>query len=128
MGGTTFYDNRYWHIGRAPYSWEALCEIASEDFKFIRSLKGKSKKCLVLDCDNVLWGGIIGEDGLAGIKLSKAYPGSPYYEFQQEVMNFYNRGILIALCSKNNAERRMAGFSYPSGYGPEGKAHRGRAN
>jgi FkbH-like protein len=104
VGGKTFYDDRYWHIGRAPYSREALCEIASEDFKFIRSLKGKSKKCLVLDCDNVLWGGIIGEDGLSGIKLGKTYPGSPYYEFQQEVMNLYNRGILIALCSKNNAE------------------------
>jgi FkbH-like protein len=104
VGGKRFYDDRYWHIGRAPYSREALCEIASEDFKFIRSLKGKSRKCLVLDCDNVLWGGIIGEDGVLGIKLSKTYPGSPYYEFQQEVMNLYNRGILIALCSRNNAE------------------------
>ncbi|MFC1645685.1 HAD-IIIC family phosphatase [Candidatus Omnitrophota bacterium] len=104
VGGRTFYDDRYWHIGRAPYSREALCEIASEDFKFIRSLKGKGKKCLVLDCDNVLWGGIIGEDGMSGIKLSKTYPGSSYYEFQQEVMSLYNRGILIALCSKNNAE------------------------
>ncbi|MGD0884649.1 MAG: HAD-IIIC family phosphatase [Thermodesulfovibrionales bacterium] len=104
MGGKTFYDERYWHIGRAPYSREALREIASEDFKFIRSLKGQSKKCLVLDCDNVLWGGIIGEDGISGIKLSKTYPGSPYYEFQQEVMNLYNRGIIIALCSKNNDE------------------------
>ena len=104
VGGKTFYDDRYWHIGRAPYSREALSEIASEDFKFIRSLKGKSKKCLVLDCDNVLWGGIIGEDGISGIQLGKTYPGSPYYEFQQEVLNFYNRGILIALCSKNNAD------------------------
>ena len=104
VGGKAFYDHRYWHIGRAPYSLEALSEIASEDFKYIRSLKGKSKKCLVLDCDNVIWGGIIGEDGLSGIKLSKTYPGSPYYEFQQEVMNLYNRGILIALCSKNNVE------------------------
>ena len=104
VGGMTFYDDRYWHIGRAPYSREALCEIASEDFKFIHSLKGKSKKCLVLDCDNVLWGGIIGEDGISGIHLGKTYPGSPYYEFQQEVLNLYNRGILIALCSKNNAE------------------------
>src|SRR3989304_7719372 len=104
VGGQTFYDDRYWHIGRAHYSREALCGIASEDFKFIRSLKGKSKKCLVLDCDNVLWGGIIGEDGISGIHLGKTYPGSPYYEFQQEVLNLYNRGILIALCSKNNAE------------------------
>lgn len=104
VGGKTFYDDRYWHIGRAPYSREALCEIAWEDFKFIHALKGKSKKCLVLDCDNVLWGGIIGEDGMSGIKLGKTYPGSSYYEFQQEVMNFYNRGILIALCSKNNEQ------------------------
>lgn len=102
VGGNTFYDDRYWHIGRAPYSREALCEIASEDFKFIRALKGKNKKCLVLDCDNVLWGGIIGEDGMSGIKLGKTYPGSPYYEFQQEVLNLYNRGIILALCSKNN--------------------------
>ena len=104
VGGKAFYDERYWHIGRAPYSREALCEIASEDFKFIRSLKGKSKKCLVLDCDNVLWGGVIGEDGLSGIRLGKTYPGSPYHEFQQEALNLFNRGILIALCSKNNAE------------------------
>jgi FkbH-like protein len=104
LGGKTFYDERYWHIGRAPYSLEALREIASEDFKFIRAFKGKSNKCLVLDCDNVLWGGIIGEDGMSGIKLGKTYPSSPYYEFQQEVVNLYNRGILITLCSKNNAE------------------------
>ena len=104
VGGKAFYDERYWHIGRAPYSREALCEIASEDFKFIRSLQGKSKKCLVLDCDNILWGGVIGEDGLSGIRLGKTYPGSPYHEFQQEALNLFNRGILIALCSKNNAE------------------------
>lgn len=102
VGGQAFYDDRYWHIGRAPYSREGLAEIASETFKYIRAGKGKNKKCLVLDCDNVLWGGIIGEDGLAGIKLSKVYPGSPYTEFQQEVLNLYSRGIILALCSKNN--------------------------
>lgn len=104
VGSDNFYDQRYWHIGRAPYSRQALFEIACEAFKFIRAMKGKNKKCLALDCDNVLWGGIIGEDGLAGIKLGKTYPGSGYYEFQQEVLNLYNRGIIIALCSKNNAE------------------------
>jgi FkbH-like protein len=104
LGGNRFYDQRYWHMARAPYSREALGEIASEDFKFIRSLKGKNKKCLILDCDNVLWGGIIGEDGLEGIKLGKEYPGSPYVELQQEVINLYNRGIIIALCSKNNED------------------------
>lgn len=104
LGFNQFYDLRYWHIGRAPFARQALREIAIEDFKFIRSLKGKTKKCLVLDCDNTLWGGIIGEDGLAGIKLGQTYPGSAYYEFQQEILNFYNRGIILALCSKNNKE------------------------
>lgn len=103
LGAAQFYDLRYWHIGRVPFTRQALARIAEEDFKFIRALKGKNKKCLVLDCDNVLWGGVIGEDGLAGIRLSKTHPGSAYYEFQQEVLNLYHRGILLALCSKNNA-------------------------
>lgn len=104
IGCNQFYDARYWHIGRAPYSRAGLQEIAAEDFKFIRAFSGRNKKCLVLDCDNILWGGIIGEDGLSGIQLGKSYPGSAYREFQQEVMNLYHRGILIALCSKNNEE------------------------
>lgn len=102
VGARNFYDRRYWHIGRAPYAREALREIAAEDFKFIRTLVGKNRKCLVLDCDNTLWGGIIGEDGLAGIALGKSYPGSAFYEFQQEILNLHHCGVIIALCSKNN--------------------------
>ena len=104
LGANRFYDPRYWHIGRAPFSREALREIALENFRYIRPLKGKNKKCLVLDCDDTLWGGIIGEDGLAGIKLGKTYPGTAYYEFQQEILNLYSRGIILALCSKNNED------------------------
>lgn len=104
IGARNFYDLRYWHIARVPYTREALHEIAFEDFKFIRPLKGKNKKCLVLDCDNTLWGGIIGEDGLSGIVLGKTYPGSAYYEFQQEVLTLYKRGVIISLCSRNNEE------------------------
>lgn len=104
IGGEQFYDLRYWHIGRAPYSKVGLKEIAFEDFKLIRPLKGKNKKCLVLDCDNTLWGGVIGEDGMSGIKLAKTHPGSAYREFQQEIVSLYHRGILIALCSKNNKD------------------------
>jgi len=104
VGARNFYDQRYWHIAKAPYSREALREIADEVFKYIRAMKGQSKRCLVLDCDNVLWGGTIGEDGLSGIKLGKTHPGSAYYEFQQEVLNLHRRGVVLALCSKNNEE------------------------
>lgn len=103
LGHERYYDLRYWQIARAPYTREALAEIAGEEFKFIRALKGRNRKCLVLDCDNVLWGGIIGEDGLAGIKLGRTHPGSAYHEFQQEIVNLYHRGVILALCSKNNA-------------------------
>ncbi len=104
IGSVNYYDHRYWHIGRAPYTKAGLEEIAFENIKFISAIKGKNKKCLVLDCDNTLWGGIVAEDGLTGIKLGKTYPGSPYYEFQQEIVNLYNRGVIIALCSKNNQQ------------------------
>lgn len=103
-GGRHFYDTRYWHLARAPYTRQALAEIAAEDFKFMRALKGRAKKCLVLDCDNTLWGGIIGEDGLSGIKLGRTYPGSAFLEFQQEVVSLFHRGIIIVLCSKNNED------------------------
>jgi FkbH-like protein len=102
VGAAAFRDPRYWHIGRAPFSREALQEIAQEDAKYLRALKGKQRKCLVLDCDDVLWGGIVGEDGLDGIRLGRSYPGSPYFEFQQEIVNLYHRGIIVSLCSKNN--------------------------
>ncbi|MGH9938672.1 MAG: HAD-IIIC family phosphatase, partial [Blastocatellia bacterium] len=104
VGARNFYDQRYWHIAKAPYSREALREVADEVFKYIRAMKGHGKKCLTLDCDNVLWGGTIGEDGLSGIKLGKTHPGSAYYEFQQEVLNLRHRGVVLALCSKNNEE------------------------
>jgi FkbH-like protein len=102
VGYKNFYDNRYWHIGKAPYKLDALKEISIENFKLFRALKGKNKKCLVLDCDNTLWGGIVGEDGIEGIKLSPNFPGSAYLSFQEEILSLYHRGIIIALCSKNN--------------------------
>ncbi len=111
VGERAFYDLRYWHIGKAPYSREALKELAKEAFKFIRPRMGKSKKCLVLDCDNTLWGGILGEDGVRSIKLGTTFPGSAYREFQQEILNLYHRGILIALCSKNNEQDVWEAFA-----------------
>lgn len=104
LGAEGFYDQRLWHIGRIPYTRQALQVIAQEEFKFIRPLLGKNKKCLVLDCDNTLWGGIIGEDGISGIALGQSHPGSAFRELQQEVVNLFHRGVIIALCSKNNPE------------------------
>ena len=87
-----------------------MLALAKEYGKYIRALKGKTKKCLVLDCDNTLWGGIVGEEGLSGIKLGGTYPGSSFQSFQEKILNLKHRGVILALCSKNNEEDVLAVF------------------
>jgi FkbH-like protein len=62
------------------------------------------KKCLVLDLDNTLWGGIIGEDGLEGISLSVQSPGNSFLAFQQAILDHYDRGVILTINSRNNEE------------------------
>jgi FkbH-like protein len=62
------------------------------------------KKCLVLDLDNTLWGGIIGEDGIDGLALSTTTPGNSFIAFQQAILDHYNRGVILAINSRNNEE------------------------
>jgi len=102
IGYSHFFDHRYWHIGKAPYTRVASKALAKEYIKFIRAIKGKNKKCLVLDCDNTLWGGIVGEDGMENIQIGRTYPGSAFLEFQNAILNLYHRGIILGICSKNN--------------------------
>jgi FkbH-like protein len=102
IGYDSWYDRRFWSMGRAPYSGVAMDALAREHAKFFRAQTGVQKKCLILDCDNTLWGGIIGEDGLEGIKLGNDHPGSVYKRFQQEILGLAKRGVILALCSKNN--------------------------
>lgn len=102
LGTDAFYDLRYWHISKAPYSRRALAHTANEVFKFARAKLGLARKCLVLDCDNTLWGGVVGEDGVHGISIGSEFPGSTYLEFQQQVLDLRARGVIIALLSKNN--------------------------
>ena len=97
-------DEKHWQMSKAPFSRSVLNSVASEYGKFFKSFAGRSKKCLVLDCDNTLWGGIIGEDGIKGLKLGGSYPGQVFKDFQQEILNLYHRGVILALCSKNNED------------------------
>jgi FkbH-like protein len=102
IGTSKAIDQRYWQIGRAPLTHAALMAYGAECGRFFRALRGRSRKCLVLDCDNTLWGGVIGEDGLSGIRLGSMYPGSCFRALQEEIVNLHQRGVLIALCTKNN--------------------------
>lgn len=102
IGSRSAIDERAWQTSRAPFARPLLIAMATEIAKFARAVTGRVRKCLVLDCDDTLWGGIVGEDGIAGIRLDPAYPGSAYVAFQREVLNLRRRGVLIAIASKNN--------------------------
>src|SRR5581483_8482453 len=67
-------------------------------------LAGKTAKVLVVDLDNTLWDGIVGEDGFDGIELGSEYPGAVFQELQRTMLDLYRRGVLLAICSKNNRE------------------------
>lgn len=62
------------------------------------------KKCLVLDLDNTLWGGVLGEDGVDGIVLGGDYPGNAYSDWQKSLLHLSHKGVILAVCSKNNME------------------------
>lgn len=103
--GSSGWDLKALYGKNAPWAKPMLTELANEVAKIGFALKGKNKKCLVLDCDNTLWGGILGEDGFDGIKMSAdSYPGNAFHDFQKYVLDLHNRGVIITLCSKNNEE------------------------
>ncbi|MFW9975940.1 MAG: HAD-IIIC family phosphatase [Candidatus Thorarchaeota archaeon] len=99
-----------WYRGSVPFSEEFTLALASDYLRYIRALKGRTKKCIVLDLDNTLWGGIIGEDGIEGIKLSNVSPGIEYVDFQRGLLSLYNRGVILAICSKNNYDDAIKVF------------------
>ena len=102
-GATESYDARFWFASKSPFKKGFLSAYASEAAKVAAALKGRSKKVLVLDGDNTLWGGVVGEDGVSGIKLDPhEYPGNAFYSFQRNVLNLMERGVMVALNSKNN--------------------------
>ena len=84
-----------------------LPHLAAEWLRFLHPLAGKVAKCVAVDLDNTLWGGVIGEDGMTGIRLGAEYPGAAFQELQRALLDLTRRGILLAVCSKNNPADAM---------------------
>jgi FkbH-like protein len=101
-GATNWYDERMKLYAKAPIANAMQPHLSAEYIKYFAALKGLAKKCLVLDLDNTLWGGVIGEDGVDGIQLGPNYPGNSYVEFQRYVLALQKRGVILAIASKNN--------------------------
>ena len=107
IGRDKFYSKRMWYLGSIPFSMAGEKAIAEEISRAWNALKGNRKKCLVLDLDNTLWGGVIGEDGLQGIELSTTKEGSRFRDFQKRIKDLKDQGVLLTIVSKNNEEDAM---------------------
>jgi FkbH-like protein len=112
VGAASFYDAKQYTLTKLPYSLKAMYAMAFENYKYLRCLNGISVKCLVLDCDGLLWGGVVGEDEVEGICLGESKQGAQYIEFQKALSSLESRGFILAICSKNNESDVLDVFKY----------------
>lgn len=101
IGKRTWFDNRFWHAAKHPFSMDAAPRLALEVAGVIAARVGLSKKVVVVDLDNTLWHGVIGDDGLGGIELSGAR-GEAHVAFQRALGDLRARGVVLGACSKND--------------------------
>ncbi|MCW6080337.1 HAD-IIIC family phosphatase, partial [Clostridium sporogenes] len=104
IGRNHFYSMKSWYLAGIKTSIRALESISNEINKILEALQGKKKKCLILDMDNTLWGGVVGECGVEGIELSEFKEGARYKDFQKRIKEIKDLGVILAICSKNNYE------------------------
>jgi FkbH-like protein len=102
-------DEKYWYMGRIKFSKLGFERIAREIDLLIKTYKYGSKKVLILDMDNTLWGGVIGEEE---IQLSNDGIGKVYLDFQKKIKKLKDLGVLLAICSKNNYEDGIKGLNH----------------
>ncbi|HZZ26615.1 MAG TPA: HAD-IIIC family phosphatase [Pirellulales bacterium] len=101
-GRNTLFDNRLWYLGRMHFGRGALNHVAALYARYLAALFTPRRKCLVLDLDNTLWGGVLGEDGPQGIALGQEGIGLAFREFQLAILALAQRGVILAVASKNN--------------------------
>jgi len=110
LGRGRWTDPRYWHHSKHAFALDASGPLAHAASRVIAASRGLAKKCLVLDLDNTLWGGVIGDDGLAGLVLGAGEDGEAFVAFQTFIRALRDRGIILAACSKNEPETAQAVF------------------
>lgn len=105
VGKYQWFDYSAYFLNKLGCKMEFLPEFVEQFEKQILAFKGKTRKCLVLDLDNTLWGGVVGDDGYDGIQLDPNHAiGEAFRYFQSYLLELKQRGIILAVCSKNNEE------------------------
>lgn len=105
VGLAQWHDPHQWNLAKLPFAEAFIPLYADHVCRTAAAMRGKSRRVLVLDLDNTLWGGVIGDDGLAGIVLSQGDPtGEAHLAVQRMALDLRARGIVLAVCSKNTDE------------------------
>lgn len=107
FGRSRWHDEEKWLTMRMPISPAAFPALVHEYMRLFCPLMGKLCKVLVVDLDNTLWGGVVGEDGFDGIQLGAEYPGAAYQALQRVILDLYQRGVILGIASKNNLQEAM---------------------
>jgi FkbH-like protein len=95
-------DARGARVSGAPLSVPALRVLAEAQVRHINALRGPAAKCVVVDCDNTMWGGVVGEDGISGLVLGDSGEGRMHRDLQQSLLDLRRRGVVLAICSHND--------------------------
>lgn len=110
-GRDNIYDPVIYASTEMTFSVNYVPFIAKRIVDIIMAIKGKEKKCVILDLDNTLWGGVIGDDGISGIELGHGLGiGKMFTEFQEWLLKLKNRGIILCVCSKNDEKTAKEPF------------------
>jgi len=110
VGRRNWFDDRLWDLAKAFCALDCLPAAAKNIVDIVMATRGRVIKCIILDLDNTLWGGVIGDDGLDGILLSAHGDGESFYRFQAYLKGLRKRGILLAVCSKNEMHNALLPF------------------
>lgn len=102
VGTAHWFDPVLWHQYKLPFAADCAALFADAVGRKLGAMRGKARKCLVLDCDNTLWGGAIGDDGIEGIEIGQGSAlGESFLAIQRLALDLRERGVMLAICSKN---------------------------
>ena len=115
VGLESWYSHQEWNLAKLPFSSDFLPLYADHVLRLIAAVRGRSRRCLILDLDNTVWGGVIGDDGLEGIRVAQGDAvGEAHLAVQKLALDLRQRGVVLAVSSKNDDEVARGPFrSHP---------------
>ncbi|MGW2842956.1 HAD-IIIC family phosphatase [Streptomyces sp. NPDC001493] len=114
-GGGPLVDARLWQVGRIPYGVALSAALARRLWGLTLSVLGRTARVIVTDLDNTLWHGVVGEDGIDGIQVGTDHPGNAHRKLQLVLKSLRERGIALAVCSKNDEDLALRAIRQHSG-------------